>query len=87
MPVDVKIFGWNAKDRVLSAELSDLPPGSFDDRRYLLVVGAAGTVRFEAAAQKRDADGDLMYLILRPTAGSVAATPACRGIDLVLFND
>lgn len=90
------LFTVNAKDKVMTCELSDLSTPFqqlYDDacdEGIKLESPKSGNVSYwyvDEAVHTQDEDHELMYYILKPVMESIRKFPNLKGWKLMVFND
>ena len=89
-PFHFSRFTWDAPSRAFVAELSDLGPNPLE-RIFpdacdvgLAISGVVRDVRFYVDEERRDVDGNLESIVLRPVSADERYAP---GVRVILFND
>lgn len=88
-------LSYSEETKNFSAFLSDIPNSEWIqtysdacDQGLVVVSDKTGkSVTYTQEGENRDKEGDLEFLILKPTKKSTKEVPACIGTTLILFND
>ena len=93
LPVyETKQFDHNERTKEFIGELSDTPLGKFpnsDDLGLILKSGKTGHLAswYVSREEFDKAEGELLYVVLRPTLAAVESHPSLEGYKMELFND
>jgi hypothetical protein len=86
-------FTWDARTRRFIGEMSDIPSEHYTHltggKTGLTIVSTRTCLQatFVESEALRDADGDLVAVVFRPTALTLLAQPKLRGVTVHLLND
>lgn len=91
--VKSSMFSYNAQTKTFVGEMSNVR--SFHrvyadacDQGFIMVSATTGKeCEFVVDDMSYDAEGDLLYYILKPTSASLSKLPQMRGFRVKLFND